>query len=276
MLNWAEYKRVSECTMAGSLTMNCSLLDKLVRVLVLAWVQSIFSIALCRWVCTKRKEIDTLHEKLLFVKRHILHDILLPTCSTFGPELEIVDGLNVSNGLLMHISTVFSAIQFNCIGFGDCFQPKTRHQTSCCLRCVAYIGTHFAIDFAFVTFNWNYIPLCLNRGIFAISTPSHSCVFVWIFIWNFENKRILNDRLQFPFCISKPVAAKPMWLAQRIPIEWRWWNSEGVHNCIGRQLYPIKCFFHFGCNLTAKHFDWMYSYMTWAVSTLYSCVSSWL
>lgn len=53
------------------------------------------------------KRIDeTLNEKLLFVRRHILHD-LLPMCFTFGPEHGIVDGLNVSMEALMH-STLFS------------------------------------------------------------------------------------------------------------------------------------------------------------------------
>lgn len=60
----------------------------------------------------KMKAIDMLHEKLLFVRRHILHDIL-PICSTFSPEHEIVDGLNVSNGMLMHTAQSFQ--QFNLI-----------------------------------------------------------------------------------------------------------------------------------------------------------------
>lgn len=166
MLNRTEYKRVSECTMAGSLTMNCSLLvcmgakylhNCIMQMSVSKWTQSICSTKNC----------------------YLSEDTFCMIYCQYAPHL--VRNMKSSMDWMCQTecSTVFSAIQFNCMWFGDCFQLKTQIQTICYLRCVAYNGTNFAISILlFATFNWNYIPLCSDRGIFAIPEPSsHSMCF---------------------------------------------------------------------------------------------------
>lgn len=194
------------------------------------------------------KAIDMLHEKLLFVRRHILHDIL-PICSTFSPEHEIVDGLNVSNGLLMHAAAQ-SFQQFNLIAcdLAIVFNWKLKSKLY-----AIFVVWHTTAPISL--FRFCFLPHSIEITFHFVRIVAYSryqillhiqCVFVWIFIWNFENKRILNDRLQFPFCISKPLATKQ----QQSQCDWRkefQSNNDDeiqrVYNCIGwQQLYPIKCF----------------------------------
>lgn len=98
------------------------------------------------------KAINSFNEKLLFVRRHISHDIQ-PICSTFTPENGIVDGLNVSNGMLMHTAQSFH--EFHLIACDLAIVSNCKPETNRILyhRYTAYASTISSIDSIFTTFN---------------------------------------------------------------------------------------------------------------------------